>query len=463
MLCATFGGGVAAALLVGSGLLLPAVATADPPPTGNETWMELHLMNTSADDGGGAAAAPRCLDGTPGGFYLDVPGDRTHGPADPLAFHIHFEGGGWCYSNDECETRAHTMGTGGSGTWPTRLRGRDGLFSDDPVVSPAFAGMTRVFAKYCDGGSWSGLLTPPYDSPNGTLFFRGRSLLDSLLATLSSKHGLRDAHTVLVSGDSAGGLTALLQADYIGEQLRAKHAPLMKTYAAVAVSGYFLWAPSLLDQQIYPDEMTRIFARGNATNGVNAACIAATPAADAARCMSAQASWEHMVTPTMLINSAFDQWQTSCILAAVPEADAHLPQTQYDLGCSGVEGWWEGQCGYETDGMPTSACNATQMQKIVGYQELFHRTVQGSAAYLKPKFGSFITSCYDHCGAMGDTPMMERKVGGVAMNVAVEKWWKAQLPGGDKAGAGVGAGVDGGHHYADCIWSKAGEPCNPTC
>ena len=170
-----------------------------------------------------------------------------------------------------------------------------------------------------------------------------------------------------------------------------------------------------------------------------------------------------MVTPTMLINSAFDQWQTSCILAAVPEADAHLPQTQYDLGCSGVEGWWEGQCGYETDGRPTSACNATQMQKIVGYQELFHRTVQGSAAYLKPKFGFFITSCYDHCGAMGDTPMMERKVGGVAMNVAVEKWWQAQLPGGGEAGAGLGAGVDGGHHYADCIWSKAGEPCNPTC
>ena len=95
--------------------------------------MRLQLMTEQQHTGGA-----RCLDGTPGGFYMDEPGRRAQ-PADLGAFHVHFEGGGWCYSDDECETRAQTMGSGGSRTWRSLWEDPPGgLFSDDCAVNPAF-------------------------------------------------------------------------------------------------------------------------------------------------------------------------------------------------------------------------------------------------------------------------------------------------------------------------------------
>ena len=66
------------------------------------------------------ATGARCLDGSSGGFYLDV--NRTTA-ADPGAWHMQFAGGGWCYSDGECEERARTMDTGGSGGCPAPFGG----------------------------------------------------------------------------------------------------------------------------------------------------------------------------------------------------------------------------------------------------------------------------------------------------------------------------------------------------
>ena len=49
------------------------------------TMMQLHLMESRVLDGA------RCLDGSAGGYYMDIPGNRTVA-ADPGAWHIHFEG-----------------------------------------------------------------------------------------------------------------------------------------------------------------------------------------------------------------------------------------------------------------------------------------------------------------------------------------------------------------------------------
>jgi hypothetical protein len=51
--------------------------------------MQLHLMQNQRLENNA-----RCLDGSAGGYYLDPPGSRTPA-ADPGAWHIHFEGGGW--------------------------------------------------------------------------------------------------------------------------------------------------------------------------------------------------------------------------------------------------------------------------------------------------------------------------------------------------------------------------------
>jgi hypothetical protein len=315
---------------------LPLLLALARPGTVLATW-KLHLMTDHV------AAGAVCLDGTPGGFYME----DSATDADPTQWQIAFAGGGWCYSDDECEYRASHLDTGSSKTWPAELPGAPagGTFSANCTINPAFCRMTRVYVKYCDGSSFASSLTSPYVSPttgtNTTLYFRGRQLLDAVLASLAGL-GLRDATTVLTSGCSAGGLTTYLQADYIGEQLRKNHAPKLRTYAALAVSGFFLFEDSVRREPVYEDEMRRVFARTNASFGTSSACIAAAPADSAHRCLSAQGVWPHMATPTFIINSAFDAWQTGCILAAVPESEsgddgnATRWHGQNDPGCAGV-------------------------------------------------------------------------------------------------------------------------------
>ena len=195
-----------------------------------------------------------------------------------------------------------------------------------------------------------------------------------------------------------------------------------------------------------------------------------------------------MVTPTFIVNSAFDYWQTSCILAAVPEANATIPPSQFDPGCSDIPGWRKGECGYEVKGKAlTSTCNPSQMRQIADYQvspespdllntlqlgqpsyservcltwsrqDLFKNTVRTSPAYRRAGSGSFITSCYDHCGAMSDDAMLKRTVQGARMNQALWRWFQALQR------SGRATHVQDLHHFADCTWWQAGKPCNPTC
>ena len=64
--------------------------------------------------------------------------------------------------------------------------------------------------------------------------------------------------------------------------------------------------------------------------------------------------------------------------------------------------------------------------------------------------------------------VVRRTVAGVTMSEALDRWWCAQggQEGEQQPHQRVRAsarGAGGGHHYADCIWSEAGVPCNSTC
>ena len=56
----------------------------------------------------GAHAAARCLDGSPGAFYLRR--------GNPRKWLIYLEGGGWCYDEDDCFERSSTK-LGSSKDW----------------------------------------------------------------------------------------------------------------------------------------------------------------------------------------------------------------------------------------------------------------------------------------------------------------------------------------------------------
>ena len=93
-----------------------------------------------------------CIDGTDAGFYL------TPGPdgddANKNNWVMYFEGGGWCYSEDDCHNRSFTD-LGSSAKWPANA-GAEGPMSSSCLVNPDFCNYNKVYLKYCDGNSFSG-------------------------------------------------------------------------------------------------------------------------------------------------------------------------------------------------------------------------------------------------------------------------------------------------------------------
>jgi hypothetical protein len=104
-----------------------------------------------------------------------------------------------------------------------------------------------------------------------------------------------EAERVLISGCSAGGLATFLHADYIGEQLRTKHAPKLAKFGAAPVSGYFLMAPNAAGEPAYAPAMRQVWDRANASASVNTACVEAHQATgDQWKCIGAPATFPHI-------------------------------------------------------------------------------------------------------------------------------------------------------------------------
>ena len=117
-----------------------------------------------------------------------------------------------------------------------------------------FASCNCVYLPYCDGGSFSGhrvapwpdgaavRMTTMFTTPDNTLsgqrlHFRGLANLDATLDDLAETHGLGHATEVLVTGSSAGGLSAVLHVDRIARRVNAARAAAhpRATEPAVAV------------------------------------------------------------------------------------------------------------------------------------------------------------------------------------------------------------------------------------
>lgn len=159
------------------------------------------------------------------------------------------------------------------------------------------------------------------------VYYRGQRILWATLTALLDL-GLSSASTVLFSGCSAGGLATFLHADAVGAWL-AKNAPTVTKFRAVPISGFFLLHKSVEGKPVYQEEMALTFVTHNASGGVNAACISgmANPV-ERWRCMMANYTYTHITTPTFVLNSAYDWWQSMCILASAPVRPTYVPSAE---------------------------------------------------------------------------------------------------------------------------------------
>ncbi len=229
-----------------------------PAPGISGTWSRVFLTDA-------AARGAVCIDGSPAAYYI-----RTMNGAGVLAnpekWIIFMEGGGWASSLPGSVERASTdLGSSkGYPAIPTQLEGMM-MFE-----SPTFDMHTVVFAKYCDGGSFTGRLSNPAISvPNGTsgnvsLFFRGRGIFDGLFDDLFRSRGLSEARELLFAGCSAGGLTAYIHADAV-TALMATRAP-RATVVALADAMFSLNHLDFANDTHWPDFMKWVYFTMDAEN-----------------------------------------------------------------------------------------------------------------------------------------------------------------------------------------------------
>ena len=186
----------------------------------------------------------------------------------------------------------------------------------DPTINPDFAGWNHVILWYCDGGSYSGARSTPLPANGTELWFQGLFILNDQLAALRTELGLSTATSVLLTGDSAGGLAAFLHADRVRSML-----PASAVYGVVPSSGFFLDHLNATQHAVFQSHMRRMVQLMNVSDALNPSCTAAQAAGSEWRCVFANETLQHTKSDVFVLNSVLERCkQLSAVFDAPPHA-----------------------------------------------------------------------------------------------------------------------------------------------
>lgn len=332
---------------------------------------------------------------------------------------LYIKGGGWCYDEQDCLGRSASQLGSTKHLAPTFQFG--GVTSDDPAVNPLMAGWNHVVLWYCDGASFTGDKTEPYNVNGTLLYFRGKRVLDAMLQTLLEDHGLNAAEEVLLSGGSAGGLSTYLHSDYVGTKLPKT---VMK-YKSAPNSGFFSLHVNAAGVALYPDEMKYVYNMQNSSGGVNAGCRQAMAgSSEGWKCIFANYSYAHSTTKMFPLQSALDSWQMGNI--------------------------WQG----DSDCIKSklSKCTPQEIADLNGYAADLMADYKRTAKWSAAGEGGFVESCLEHVAAQGNA-FDSYTIDGVKEVDAFTAWWLSD-----------GTDAAAQHQYLLCTFNReAPHQCNPSC
>mmetsp|Transcript_9112 Transcript_9112/g.13716 ORF Transcript_9112/g.13716 Transcript_9112/m.13716 type:complete len:464 (-) Transcript_9112:109-1500(-) len=358
-----------------------------------------------------------CLDGSTPSYYL------RHGFNEGIhTWHIHFEGGGWCYNTESCHRRSKTD-LGSSINYPSCYDSQkiihEGYFSSKSSINPLLYNANQVYVKYCDGGSFA---SDNFDNISGH-HYRGRSIRKNLITNLLTRFSMAEATDIVISGASAGGLAVYLGLDAMASQIRQSiKRPQELLIVGIPDSGYFLdydskyssrgkahmvarltgppyhqeiggnWFPEeyVDGQTIYATLMRGLVSMMGVTSNFTydssdsmARCIRSKSAANANDCLFPENLISFIDTPFFALQPKYDSWQL------VHEA------------------------GFPLRGMDeTTAANS------------YGRRLQESLlSQLKPGSGAFLDSCVHHCYA-GEFYTSILDDAGINVGTAIHEWYK---------------------------------------
>ncbi|CAJ1326796.1 unnamed protein product [Effrenium voratum] len=350
-----------------------------------ESW-SLVLLKDAAQQGA------VCLDGSPAGYFFE-PGWGSG--ADEWI--IHFQGGGWCISLEDCLTRSNSS-LGSSSFWEKEkdsiLRWGDGgvhgYLSNQSQVNPDFYNWNKVFAVYCDGGSRNSNVEGPVAVGNRSVYFRGHHILLATLESLLAK-GVSQAKRFVVGGCSAGGLTVWLHLDFIRSLV-----PSWVQVLGVPQCGFFMDQPNYKGQEFYTPLYKWVFETMGMIKSpsLHEACLTKY-ADDPWKCFMAQYFLPFVQTPFFAVNSFYDSWQLQEILQ-LPE-DCYISQ------------------------------NCTQQQRAAMHR--MRDNLVGNLSTAPDTQSFFLYSCVSHCQFLNvDQGFTNLSVGDRTLRGALSAWLHGAAP-----------------------------------
>ena len=386
-----------------------------------------------------ASSGATCLDGSPYGFFfLDgtpVPKSEPRSMRFNESWLLLFEGGGWCWSPEDCAFRAETK-SGSSSDWhhPNKSISIGGLVNKCCFCT-RFCRFRRVFLKSCDGHSFAGNATievpPRADQPPGqpkqVLRSNGLRIITAVLDELIANFALAEAKNILIGGCSAGGMTALLNAERIRSELRDRGVR-PRRFKVASLAGLFFAPPAPKDAQQqhaassppppfmgasggtllpfvggssasssssssylspFEEQLRAAVQLGNMS--IPARCRDTMPAGEAWRCLLGTSLLDALPEdlPGFVWQSRLDLWQVNCILAAGRSR-------YFQHNCSSGHAW-RGCLGWMQQLKGASKCTPKQWAALREYEEANHAALSQSPALRRTGYGSFVHSCYDHC------------------------------------------------------------------
>ncbi|WCJ36663.1 Pectinacetylesterase family protein [Euphorbia peplus] len=299
-----------------------------------------------------------CLDGSSPGYHLD----RGFG-AGSRNWILQFEGGGWCNDLQSCLDRANTRR--GSTRYMNKMASFSGILSNDANFNPDFYNWNRVKLRYCDGASFAGDAT--FVNGTSVLHFKGQRIWDAMIQDLLPK-GLGQARKALLSGCSAGGLSAFLHCDNFASKL-----PKNASVKCLSDAGFFMDEKDISLNRTQRSFFANLVTLQGVEKNLNSKCRRFF--SDPKLCIFPQYLLRFIQTPFFILNTAYDVFQLNHILVP-PSAD--------------LRGTWR-RCKLDT-----ANCNETQIDILQGFRrdmlvalrQFFKRARHG---------GMYINSCFAHC------------------------------------------------------------------
>ena len=416
-------------------LLLSVVLTLVPPNAG---YLDLHLMTDKVDSGA------MCLDGSPAGFNIRR---AANGSAHRNDWMLFFEGGGWCYNEEDCYLRSLTY-IGSSVDWADAAV-QEGVASEDCKVSP-FCGFNHVYMRYCDGTSFSSDLEEPlvYNDTN-LLHFRGKRNLEAVLETITEQYGFHEAEHILLSGCSAGGMSAYLHSNAIEAYSRAV-APKLTTFKTAPCSGMFLDYQNEAGVHVWANEISHIVELTNMTSGFDAGCVAE----HGWRCVFPLVAYQYITAPVFVMNSAVDLYSSLCMfVVSMPPNFPNPPASYYPIGqtCFSASTAEAGVGGEVASCAYGKGCSNAKDPLLVWYLNFFVASLTNTSKVHSSQNGAYIDTCLTHCGASLEAfPYIS--FGSTSLKSALTDWWNEVE--GDHIYVNHDLGKGSCHDEGESMWKR---------